>query len=557
MPLAVGQVIHARYRIARLIGQGGFGAVYRAWDLSLKQPCAVKENLDASPEAQRQFEREATILAGLRHSNLPRVTDYFFLPGQGQYLVMDFIDGYNLVEVVRQSDAPLTESRALDWIGQVCSALTYLHSQNPPVIHRDIKPQNIIITPAGQALLVDFGISKIYDPVLSTTGGARGVTPAFSPPEQYGRARTDPRSDLYSLAATLYFLLTTHEPPDAMDRIVHGAPLTPPRQHNADITPAVEQAILRSLEIESGQRYPSIKEFRQALEGQLSAPSSVQLRQPVPASAPATPAPTPVTPQILASPPVQAASINIPAPAQATSTPSAPHRLVGVTLTALFCIVFGSALLLFIFGPVLGGIYIPLLSEYGNTVFSPLRELSGGIIGLMGLVGGLLMLVGDNRGRRMVLIFLALLVTIVLAIIVKFNDFRLYLTLSFIFALYQFFYLHNTNVRDYFLPLEAPHTSNTANVLEILGRLHLLLGFWLLLPILIGAGMLVRRSRDMWWSAYLTTTLFCLLLFAGTVSHLHWFGYSSLIRSISLLVFTLESQVWLYLRRPEVRQLYP
>jgi serine/threonine protein kinase len=157
MSLFIGQLLNNnRYRIEQQIGKGGFGAVYRAVDTVLKQPCAVKENIDTSSEAQRQFEREALLLARLRHSNLPRVIDHFFIPNQGQYLVMDFVEGQNLAQILAQRGGPLTEQEALAWICQIGQALNYLHQQQPPIIHRDIKPQNIIVTPNGQAILVDF-----------------------------------------------------------------------------------------------------------------------------------------------------------------------------------------------------------------------------------------------------------------------------------------------------------------------------------------------------------------------------------------------------------------
>ena len=164
-----------------MLGQGGFGAIYRAWDLNLESPRAIKENLDTSPQAQRQFKRETQILDKLVHANLPRVIDHLIIPNQGQYLVMDFVEGQDLGEMLWSG--PLPEARLLPWIIQVYDALIYLHAQNPPVIHRDIKPGNIKITPEGKAMLVDFGISKIYDPALSTTVGARAVTPGYSPPE--------------------------------------------------------------------------------------------------------------------------------------------------------------------------------------------------------------------------------------------------------------------------------------------------------------------------------------------------------------------------------------
>jgi eukaryotic-like serine/threonine-protein kinase len=253
--LTQGQVLNNRYRIVKLIGQGGFGAVYRAWDLTLKQPVALKENLDTSPEAQRQFEREATLVAGLRHPNLPRVMDHFFLPGQGQYLVMDFVEGSSVAELLAARGHPFSEEEALPWLQQVCAALDYLHSRQPPVVHRDIKPENIIITPEGQAMLVDFGISKVYDAQLATTVGARAVTPGYSPPEQYGAGKTDARTDIYALGATLYRLLTGAEPPPSVDMIAGVAQLKPPRQLNGRLSQATEQAILQAMSVNISQRF--------------------------------------------------------------------------------------------------------------------------------------------------------------------------------------------------------------------------------------------------------------------------------------------------------------
>ena len=275
MPLSTGLILNHRYRIVKLLGQGGFGAVYRAWDMNLSRPCAVKENLDASAEAQQQFGREATILANLNHPNLARVTDYFFLPGQGQYLVMDFVAGQDLQQLLEEAGAPLPEVQALDWITQVCDALVYLHDQNPPIIHRDIKPANIKITPAGKAILVDFGIAKIYDQNLKTTVGARAVTPGFSPPEQYGMGKTGPRSDIYALGATLYTLLTGQAPLESIDRTV-GKTLLAPRALNPAISAAAEQAILGAMEMVPAARLSSAGQFANLL----AEPLFVQNAQP-------------------------------------------------------------------------------------------------------------------------------------------------------------------------------------------------------------------------------------------------------------------------------------
>ncbi len=262
MPLSTGQVFNNRYRIVSLLGQGGMGAVYRAWDISLKRPLALKENLETSVEAQKQFEREARILANLSHPNLPRVTDYFSIQGQGQYLVMDFVEGEDLQSMLDRQGA-LPEAQALEWVAQICDALDYLHNQPSPVIHRDIKPANIKITPDGRAVLVDFGIAKLYDPHRATTVGAKAVTPGFSPPEQYS-GKTDARSDIYALGATLYFMLTGRVPPESIARATGGAML-PPHQINPGISSHTETAVLQAMALLPEQRFQNIGDFKAAL----------------------------------------------------------------------------------------------------------------------------------------------------------------------------------------------------------------------------------------------------------------------------------------------------
>jgi serine/threonine protein kinase len=281
MPIAVGQVVNGRYQIIRLLGQGGFGAVYLAHDLSLNRPCALKENLETSDEVRRQFIREAQLLGNLNHPNLPRVIDYFVLAGHGQYLVMDYVEGEDLQELLDRTAQPLPEAQALDWIGQVCAALTYLHQHNPPVIHRDIKPSNIRITPSGQAMLVDFGIAKFYDGQSQTTAGARAFTPGYSPPEQYGKAPTDERSDIYALGATLYTLLTNQVPPDSVDLLTGSAtPLTPAHLVNPKATPPVGRAIAQAMEPERSRRFHSVAEFHEALGAETTLSKTRVIEQP-------------------------------------------------------------------------------------------------------------------------------------------------------------------------------------------------------------------------------------------------------------------------------------
>jgi len=269
MPLQPGQIINKRYRIIRQLGQGGFATIYRAEDMSLKSVCALKENLDYWEESQRQFERESQILAGLCHPNLPRVFDYFFQPAIGQYLVMEYVEGYDLQDVLDRVNQPLLEKKALEWIVQICDALIYLHTQTPPVIHRDIKPANIKVTPTNRAMLVDFGVAKIYDPDKRTTMAARAVTPGYSPVEQYGHGTTDAQTDQYALAATLYHLLTGTRPPESIERVT-GAVLEQPRKFNGSISLHVEAAILRGMQVLATDRFSTTADFKQALQRPLA-----------------------------------------------------------------------------------------------------------------------------------------------------------------------------------------------------------------------------------------------------------------------------------------------
>jgi WD40 repeat protein len=267
MPLSPGEVLQNRYRIVKILGKGGFGAVYRAWDLNLERPRAVKENLDTSPEAQHQFKHEAQILSDLTHPNLPKVIDHFVLPGQGQYLVMEFIEGQDLMELLNSRKSAFPESVALNWAMQVSDALAYLHQRKPQIIHRDVKPANIKITPQGKAVLVDFGISKIYETHLLTTRGARAITPGYSPPEQYGSGVTDARSDVYSLGATLYHLLSGRPPEESILRYQRDT-LIPLERLNPVLTPRTVNVVRRAMSLSPQGRYTSGAELLAALRGE-------------------------------------------------------------------------------------------------------------------------------------------------------------------------------------------------------------------------------------------------------------------------------------------------
>lgn len=264
MALSKETILEDRYQIERLLAQGGMGAVYRCFDLKLKTTVAIKENFFQLPEGIHQFEQEAFILAGLRHSGLPRVTDHFHADGK-QYLVMDYIEGDNLWEIVQRKRGPLVEAQALNYMIQVCNAVSYLHRRNPPILHRDIKPKNIKITPNGEAVLVDFGISRIALDQKSTQSGARALTPGFSPPEQYSKTGTTPASDIYALGATLYAILTGQEPPDSISLLVDQVDYKPPGDINAAISPAVSDAIEHAMQVKVSDRPKTVAAWRDEL----------------------------------------------------------------------------------------------------------------------------------------------------------------------------------------------------------------------------------------------------------------------------------------------------
>ncbi len=266
MPLKTDDILNDRYRIEGQLGKGGMGAVYLAHDRTLEIQVAVKENLNRNPESERQFRREARLLASLRHPNLPRVTDHFILEDR-QYLVMDYIAGIDLH--TRSIEKPPSVEEVVDWADSVADALAYLHSRQPPVIHRDIKPANLKLQPDGTIVLVDFGIAKESDQSMTTTG-ARGLTPGFSPPEQYGDQRTDARSDQYALAATIYSLLTNQRPADSIQRMLGKEILKPVRELNPAVPEHIDVALQRALALDKDQRFPSVAEFRQALRGELA-----------------------------------------------------------------------------------------------------------------------------------------------------------------------------------------------------------------------------------------------------------------------------------------------
>ena len=272
--LAPETVLQSRYRIVRLLGQGGMGAVYEAVDERLETTVALKESLFADERLRKQFEREAKLLAGMHHPALPRVSDHFG-EGDGQFLVMQFIPGYDLSQTMVRKQGPFLPDQVLTWGDQLLDALDYLHTQDPQIIHRDIKPQNLKLTGRGQIILLDFGLAKGQAggvSVVTTSASIYGYTPNYAPLEQIQGMGTDARSDIYALSATLYHLMTAVKPPDALTRaasLVNGQPdpLIPANEVLASIGPEVANVLARGMSQSRDKRYPTAAAMRAALNG--------------------------------------------------------------------------------------------------------------------------------------------------------------------------------------------------------------------------------------------------------------------------------------------------
>jgi serine/threonine protein kinase len=265
-------LLQNRYLVISQIGQGGMGAVYVATDQRFGSTVALKETFFTDPALRRAFEREARLLNRLRHSALPRVSDHF-MEEEGQFLVMEFITGEDLWEMLKAQGGAFPLKEVLDWADQLLDALDYLHTQEPAVVHRDIKPQNLKLTPRGQIILLDFGLAKgnpLQVSQVTATGSVFGYSRNYAPIEQIQGTGTDPRSDLYSLAATLYHLMTGATPPDALTRaaaVLNGQPdpLRPANEVHAQVTPAVAEVLMRAMSQNAGHRPQTAAAMRDAL----------------------------------------------------------------------------------------------------------------------------------------------------------------------------------------------------------------------------------------------------------------------------------------------------
>jgi len=276
-PLAQNSLIQNRYLIVHLIGKGGMGEVYLSVDQRLGSAVALKRTFFAGDENLRAaFEREAKILARVRHPVLPKVSDHFG-EGEEQYLVMEHISGDDLSKRLEIAQKPFPISWVMFWADQLLDALSYLHAHEPPIIHRDIKPQNLKLTDENHIILLDFGLSKNTGNVTSsndssgsTAGSIVGYTPHYAPMEQIRGIGTSPRSDLYSLSATLYQLMTNEVPADALSRadcLLNGMedPLVPPYELNQEISKEVSDVIMKGMEVSQDKRYADAREMQKVL----------------------------------------------------------------------------------------------------------------------------------------------------------------------------------------------------------------------------------------------------------------------------------------------------
>ncbi len=275
--LAPNTLLQDRYLVLRLLGQGGMGAVYQATDRKFGNAIAVKETFYSDAQMRRAFSQEARLLNGLRHSALPVVMDYFSV-AEKQFLVMQYIPGKDLEQLLEERKASnhgaFMPAQVMEWADQLLDALEYLHAQQQPIIHRDIKPQNMKLTPRGEVILLDFGLAKgimLEAPKASQyIPSIRGYTPHYASLEQIRGAGTDERSDIYSLGATLYHLLTGVMPPDAMTRMAAEMMgerdlLQSPTELNPAVPRRVSEVIKRAMSQQPDKRYATAAMMRQSL----------------------------------------------------------------------------------------------------------------------------------------------------------------------------------------------------------------------------------------------------------------------------------------------------
>jgi len=285
--LQPGTIVQNRYRVVRQVGAGGMGAVYEATDGRLGNVVALKQRLLDDILSEQAFEREAQVLAALRHAALPVVIDYFS-EANGHFLVMQYIPGDDLQTMLARQRRPFDIDEVLQWSLAILDALVYLHGRQPAIVHRDIKPANLKLTPDGEIVLLDFGLVKGPAQNQPPVVGGRtvfGWTPQYAPPEQIQGMGTDARTDLYALGATLYHLLTGRTPAGvpARDRArMDGQtdPLPPVHAVNAAVPRVVGEVVARAMALDPADRPRSAAEMKAALATSVASPDTVPVRGP-------------------------------------------------------------------------------------------------------------------------------------------------------------------------------------------------------------------------------------------------------------------------------------
>lgn len=263
-----GDVVHGRYEVQSCLGQGAMGAVYLVTDNTLPGARWALKELDIGivlaherEEARELFLRESQLLASLCHPGLPRVVDFFEEQGGSRVLVMEVIHGHPIDQVLSSVNRPLRAEEAVPAGLQVAQVLEYLHAQKPPVVFRDLKPSNLMLTPVGKVCLIDFGIARRYDPEKSKDTQELG-TPGFCAPEQYGHGQSSPRSDIYALGTTLFHLLTRKDP--------QSYNFTFPRISGlVEVPSGLDDCLQKALALKPEDRYADVAAMRKDLEAVL------------------------------------------------------------------------------------------------------------------------------------------------------------------------------------------------------------------------------------------------------------------------------------------------
>jgi len=260
-------VLNNRYVILKKLAQGGMSAIYQALDKqrpgviwAIKEMSETAINPGDRAETVEAFRREAVMLQALKHPNLVKVVDVFRDPDKGRwYMVMELIEGKTLLEIMEATPGNLPERRVLTWAAQVCDVLHFLHTQNPPIIYRDMKPGNVMeVKKNGVCKVIDFGIARFWKPGRTKDTLILG-TPGYAPPEQYGKGQTTAPSDVYALGATLHHLLTGRDPESKPFKF------PPIRQLNPRISTRTEAVIIKATQIKPAERYQTIAELKSAL----------------------------------------------------------------------------------------------------------------------------------------------------------------------------------------------------------------------------------------------------------------------------------------------------